>query len=1820
MYRIIHLLLVSVIVSFSVSFPVAGQDFSAWSSSQTILLNTTAEGADIDDTLFNFPVLLRLTPDNFSHFQHTRDSGDDIRFSKMDGTPLPYQIEDWRDGTDDADTATIWILVDTLPANKLTPAFIMYWGNSEASDSSDGAAVFTSANGFSGVWHLDESSATPTLSDATGNGYAGNRNGNVSQSPGVISYGQEFDGTDDYADMGNVLNPESSNFTVSAWLKRDSLDAWQAIFCKTNGGDPAVTYGWIFNINGNNQPTMYIASENGSNWGDPGSYRFSQADSIVDTTTWHHVAAVIDRSSNSACKIYIDGVNDSCIETGDITGVGTVSNAVNARIGSEADGEYQFNGYLDEITFSTTARSDAWIRLCYENQKPDQSLVQTSGSFVWMNDGGGDWGDDANWSPDGTVLTTWPGRGFNAQFDTVPADEQIVLTVTDTQYVDSMIFGTSGYRIEGDVLFLNGVNGGIFTAASVDSAIIDAEITGTNGLSKYGTGTLILSGDNTYSGNTSVDAGTLAINGSLSDTSDVMVSSDGTLTGSGTINGDVTVSGGTIAPGYNGAGTLTLGSLVLDDAATLTFDLNDTSDTLVITGDVTLDGTLSFTLDNDIEAGDYLIITTAGTITNDTFEITQPSNGFTCTLIYTDSTVIARLRDGLFLSTPSDTIVQLGTTVHFAVSAEGDGTLSYLWQREPDEEVGTVDTLSFDPAALADSGNYRCIVTDENSTDTSSWFHVAVLDSPRIETQPAVTEINSGGSGSLWLTVSNTDQLTFAWYKVGDATELSTGAALTFDDISLDDAGSYYCLLSNPIAGISSDTVLLTIIPASIQAYFKFSPGAGVAPLAITFTDSSIGTIETRHWNFGDAGTDTAVSPQHIYTDAGTYSVALAVSGPEGEDTLLRENAIRVFSKDNNPLSISAIPFGTDSAVITISGLDNAPVSLCDSVGIWLAADTIPSSLEEAIRIARYPVTDFTQATFTDTLPLTTDDSTVGLLTGLFWNTDTIAPVDPAHGTVLRRTASEHDTGFGSIIELTALSWDSTDGQIRVSWCIDTSIYKGDMDIGIAYSRVFYPDSSAINWKTVFFTPCTDTIVYLNEPVQFESLYYIRLFIRKTGDKWASSPQLSNDTIRTGKPYRQITRFFDENTGDTVGIFNNRVRLWKDPSVSGRTLTTDTVQLDSFDAPEGFAVTGSPISFIAANSRPSFYIGFSIDSLPEGYSIRDVRIYHENNSEITVEHDTKIDSSLNMVFLRASPTKETFIPMIDMSPPVAAVYPVADSIADPNEDITDTVHIHDNISNVKWTYLYGKGDEIPVARDSGMLSDTGSIQPLSISQTSHAISSESGVRILLVISDGPHSDTIDMSRSVFREESDPLFTLEDMWHPVYPTADLYSSDPETLLIDKIDSSNIRYDQRFVRLFRWIETDSTKNMDAKWLEFDPENAVTRELFSLNPGRLFWIKTRKSALLHLGDAHTLSLKDTFRLTLPAKQFTDFGLPYRFPVRLQSIFNAGAPDADSMHYHVWVRDSATGIFKTALLYLTTMPDRKDASVALTSENSAAYTIYNPLAHDVTLCIPPLPAVMASPVVATSAAKKKTETGWSVKLHTTENNGFSSPPLYCGYAPDAPTTPFPITPSFNGSAVYVYDRALAKKQGHYFTATANEGILQEVHFANPASTPKTMSYSFTFTGAFPETFSAKLFDKNSGTFTTEGSVTVPAQSVASRWISVGDAAWHNKLSNTLLKQQYRLHRLYPNPARSQITIRYSVPFGADEKLAFSIFDMKGRRIWNKRITAMLTSGIHHTTWNGRDNKNRLVGSGMYIVRFAVTDRKGATLHRFDQCITFFP
>ena len=129
----------------------------------------------------------------------------------------------------------------------------------------------------------------------------------------------------------------------------------------------------------------------------------------------------------------------------------------------------------------------------------------------------------------------------------------------------------------------SGKTGTVNVSTATTTLTMAGSGTGAGGFIKAGPGTLLLSGNHTYTGNTTVAAGTLILNGSTAAGSAVSISGGATLAGTGTANGMVTpASGGMIAPGQLGIGTLKAGGLTLNNGAIVNFEFGGGNDQITV--------------------------------------------------------------------------------------------------------------------------------------------------------------------------------------------------------------------------------------------------------------------------------------------------------------------------------------------------------------------------------------------------------------------------------------------------------------------------------------------------------------------------------------------------------------------------------------------------------------------------------------------------------------------------------------------------------------------------------------------------------------------------------------------------------------------------------------------------------------------------------------------------------------------------------------------------------------------------------------------------------------------------------------------------------------------------------------------------------------------------------------------------------------------------------------------------------------------------------------------------------------------------------------
>ncbi|WP_407866395.1 autotransporter outer membrane beta-barrel domain-containing protein [Phyllobacterium phragmitis] len=165
------------------------------------------------------------------------------------------------------------------------------------------------------------------------------------------------------------------------------------------------------------------------------------------------------------------------------------------------------------------------------------NLVSTSGVVLnYWKGGNGTWNlANNNWTDGvpGTVDGKWVDDHF-AIFQNPPAGTVTVDDSGGPVSVSGMQFAVDGYRIEGDAITLAAeetiIRTGLGARAAGTTATIASELAGSGKLVKMDAGTLILTGENSYTGGTAISEGTLQLGeGGTSGSVEGAITNDGTL-------------------------------------------------------------------------------------------------------------------------------------------------------------------------------------------------------------------------------------------------------------------------------------------------------------------------------------------------------------------------------------------------------------------------------------------------------------------------------------------------------------------------------------------------------------------------------------------------------------------------------------------------------------------------------------------------------------------------------------------------------------------------------------------------------------------------------------------------------------------------------------------------------------------------------------------------------------------------------------------------------------------------------------------------------------------------------------------------------------------------------------------------------------------------------------------------------------------------------------------------------------------------------------------------------------------------------------------
>lgn len=324
--------------------PCAGWWDTGWAHRRSIVFD---DGAQVE-ALEAFTVLVTLDAATFDYAK-AEASGTDLRFVGDDGTVLPHHVERW----DPAGTSHVWVRVERIDAGSAEDRVWLYYDNDAADEASDPAGTYDEHH--AGVWHLHETRGA-LVDSATGIActWLGGGTG-MQAAAGRIGGAVELDGFVDVASCGVDHIPDTVDSTITAWVRLPLTgDEHQAIVSLEYFPAPFTGL------------SLYVRSTDGAigtRVGNGYSYAADPA-GFVTADEWAFVAM---RSHRHATRGYIEVSRDGGAWETLVAG-----NTSDLRIdpgtalmfgqGAGPGTNQHARGLVDEISISSTLRSDAWIR------------------------------------------------------------------------------------------------------------------------------------------------------------------------------------------------------------------------------------------------------------------------------------------------------------------------------------------------------------------------------------------------------------------------------------------------------------------------------------------------------------------------------------------------------------------------------------------------------------------------------------------------------------------------------------------------------------------------------------------------------------------------------------------------------------------------------------------------------------------------------------------------------------------------------------------------------------------------------------------------------------------------------------------------------------------------------------------------------------------------------------------------------------------------------------------------------------------------------------------------------------------------------------------------------------------------------------------------------------------------------------------------------------------------------------------------------------------------------------------------------------------
>jgi biopolymer transport protein ExbB len=304
-----------------------------WAHRTKITIDSTVSGADLKQSVAQFPLAVRLHSGNFT-FADAKPDGADIAFFAADGkTPLKFHIERFDTANE---LAVIWVQVPKVSAGSKSDSIVLAWGNPTAAPAADAKGTYDAAQIF--VLHFSE---TDGVRDVIGNASALAATAKP-VTAGPMGGAVEFDGG------GRVVVPASpalrigagGSFSFTAWVKPAALEGKLSTL---GSGAQALNIGLVAGA-----PVLGFGKSQ------------LKASSVLKPGVWQHLAVT---AASGKASFFIGGV---------AAGGGDLALA---EAGGDATIGEGYRGELEEVTLASVARDADYIKALAASQAPETPML-----------------------------------------------------------------------------------------------------------------------------------------------------------------------------------------------------------------------------------------------------------------------------------------------------------------------------------------------------------------------------------------------------------------------------------------------------------------------------------------------------------------------------------------------------------------------------------------------------------------------------------------------------------------------------------------------------------------------------------------------------------------------------------------------------------------------------------------------------------------------------------------------------------------------------------------------------------------------------------------------------------------------------------------------------------------------------------------------------------------------------------------------------------------------------------------------------------------------------------------------------------------------------------------------------------------------------------------------------------------------------------------------------------------------------------------------------------------------------------------------------